>query len=847
VVKKFIPINLVREQDLIYDEDPGVGESFARGLAQDVSFGFSDEIAGGMDAAAEEFKSLFSGEEVDFMQEYERGRDESRAANVKAQEQHPTAYTAGELTGMAGGMLLGTGLGKAAVKGAMKAGTKEVAKKGFLRETAEMGAKGAGFGGLSGTGFSEGEGLEETLVDTLTGVKWGAGIGSLVPSAGWAGKKAGTWAGNLSDKEASFISRKPDYIRKAKAPEEMKDDLARKLNKLNEEIREDSRKASELLSDDVGEVAYSADDIIARIEVEENKLVDTFNTSHIEPNYKSRQKYLDDMVKASEKNLEEINGEVYSAQKAVEKTKVVKLRRGKEIKGRTPGKTRAALEAAEEKRWQAGRDFDAASENSKSYKAANKALKEKQEAINNYKNANKEYIKRDLEIKELKSSVNDITNLRHDQDMARLGHSKVTDQMRDLRYAIGGTKGMERIRLQEQLSDLGKQNKRWLDKIEKNSAGIKKSMKSGEFFKDEKEMQTLISKRDRASDEMRNYADDIKDANQTVKMMEIDESEIQKITPIPITTTAQNKTALGKLTTKRKSFETWEEPISPKRLKKLIQQADEEAKWSKDPYPKTYQKSIQNLRIATDQQLLKKDFEGYARAMEPVSNKMSVMDELSETFSIKQERIGKDFDEFGNVIPLERSRGFVGTDKTIAQIKGFSEDRKNKAYRAAQKYDRLTRGSLEDETMASRVDFQTRGGQPAGSKSVVAGTALGGLGGMIAGAPGAQVGGALGAAGGLMHDKYSKLAAKKAILGKDVISKLPAVQGAKAAGRSSMELIGKVSPKFRRILQKAMDENGEKALWATHFLLSQRDPKYREESKDIMKNISKKGSFKPNY
>lgn len=81
-------------------------ESGLRGAAQGASLGFADEITGGLESLVTD-------------KPYQQARDESRAEYVKASEDNPMTYGAGEIAGGVGSTLAtGGGLGTAAALGA---------------------------------------------------------------------------------------------------------------------------------------------------------------------------------------------------------------------------------------------------------------------------------------------------------------------------------------------------------------------------------------------------------------------------------------------------------------------------------------------------------------------------------------------------------------------------------------------------------------------------------------------------------------------------------------------------------------------------------------------------------
>lgn len=150
------------------EEGPGQLESAARGAAQGVTFGLSDEIVGGVEGAY----GALTGDES-FSDAYTRSRDESRAANEAAREENPWTYGASEI---GSGALTG-GWGAARAVGA----------KGASSLAARLGrgaAAGAGAGGTAGAGYSEAETPGGVLKDAATGAGVGGVAGAAAPAVG---------------------------------------------------------------------------------------------------------------------------------------------------------------------------------------------------------------------------------------------------------------------------------------------------------------------------------------------------------------------------------------------------------------------------------------------------------------------------------------------------------------------------------------------------------------------------------------------------------------------------------------------------------------------------------------
>lgn len=141
-------------------EDYDPAEAFGRGALQGITLGFSDELAGLVDAG-------FTAKT------YAQGRDESRRANRDASKQNPFAYGAGEIAGSVA--IPGLGVGGAA------------GKLG-LRGAGAIAAAGAVEGAVQGVGMADG-GVSESIRGALIGGLTG-GV-----AAGVAGKAFGAYAG----------------------------------------------------------------------------------------------------------------------------------------------------------------------------------------------------------------------------------------------------------------------------------------------------------------------------------------------------------------------------------------------------------------------------------------------------------------------------------------------------------------------------------------------------------------------------------------------------------------------------------------------------------------------------
>ena len=173
----------IRERD--YEEESSFGMSAAQGIASGATMGFSDEIGAGVRAALGEFADKNLGSllyasgvgvdvagddersfgqrfsdyrqgaenEQDFMQRYETALGSQRDALETARREDP--WTTG-IAEFVGGLSTG-GVGAA----------RATAGRGALAGLRNMAGVGAGFGGVAGYGYSEGDPLAAALADVL--------------------------------------------------------------------------------------------------------------------------------------------------------------------------------------------------------------------------------------------------------------------------------------------------------------------------------------------------------------------------------------------------------------------------------------------------------------------------------------------------------------------------------------------------------------------------------------------------------------------------------------------------------------------------------------------------------
>jgi len=183
-------------------DEIGMGEAALRGLGSSLSFGFSDEIVGGLKAGKEK---LFGDSEESFGDLYKRERDLERMRNESAFEQQTGAYG----TGFAGGLL--TNPASLVGKLGLKAGSKlagltaskaapsigQIAGRGAIEGTI------AGVGG--GAGLGQAEKIEDIGKEASLGGLAGGVLGGAVGSIAKGIKKIG---GNLAEEGLENVQKK---------------------------------------------------------------------------------------------------------------------------------------------------------------------------------------------------------------------------------------------------------------------------------------------------------------------------------------------------------------------------------------------------------------------------------------------------------------------------------------------------------------------------------------------------------------------------------------------------------------------------------------------------------------
>lgn len=148
---------------------------------QGATFGFSDEMIGGVRGALESGVNLIRGRNANLAENYVKARDYERQRLKDFEAENPVTAT---VANVAGGFA-GAAPAAAAVKGA-----------GLLGGVARGAGIGAGYGALGGVGAAEG-GVEDHVNSALAGGVIGAGVGAALPVAGAVAGRGYELAKNL--------------------------------------------------------------------------------------------------------------------------------------------------------------------------------------------------------------------------------------------------------------------------------------------------------------------------------------------------------------------------------------------------------------------------------------------------------------------------------------------------------------------------------------------------------------------------------------------------------------------------------------------------------------------------
>jgi hypothetical protein len=305
-------------EDTTEVEEGSAGEAFVGGLGQDLSFGLMDELKGVLEAGGQavglkglgkefgeqEFQSPVGLDLEELLKVYREGRDFEKERIKRLEKESPTAFTAGEYTGMVAPIIATGGAG--AIKGLVRTGAKEVAEKGLKegaealgKEAMEMATKenlktaaktGAGFGALGAAGYSETDALQNPVQfakEVATGTALGATAGVVLPEAIKVGAKGVKSLGRgikegsksilklasgLEKKSLNGMLEQADELQKVIHYPEVADRVAKETQKVQANIGKIAEASKEVLSEDK---VIPKDTIVELLQNRIKKLMDT--------------------------------------------------------------------------------------------------------------------------------------------------------------------------------------------------------------------------------------------------------------------------------------------------------------------------------------------------------------------------------------------------------------------------------------------------------------------------------------------------------------------------------------------------------------------------------------------
>lgn len=246
--------------------------------------------------------------------------------------------------------------------------------------------------------------------------------------------------------------------------------------------------------------------------------------------------------------------------------------------------------------------------------------------------------------------------------------------------------------------------------------------------------------------------------------------------------------------------------LSQREVKDFIKALDDNIDWDKQSM-KASNEALKKLRTGLDQQLKNKN-PLYKEAMQPVEDMVGNLQQVKTALGLKKE-VGE---------------GLVPTDTTITKFQNLPKDRKIFSQEIIEKFDEHTGGDLLNQAKLSQVANATEGGVTSGSRNVLAGLSVDMV---TTGIPGPT------AAAGYIIDRYGRKLGKEALIRSQQLRNI--VSGKMADGSLSKEIGEKISnnssklvnSKFGSIIENAI-QRGNHSLGATHFMLLQTQPEYRE-------------------
>lgn len=222
--------------------------------------------------------------------------------------------------------------------------------------------------------------------------------------------------------------------------------------------------------------------------------------------------------------------------------------------------------------------------------------------------------------------------------------------------------------------------------------------------------------------------------------------------------------------------------------------------WKK-PLP-TADQSLARQASGDINNTLKSNNNDYQAAMGDLSQNIQSKNALAQKFGIQPDFSGNN------------ESGFTFSDRTLSALKDLVRGNKVDRERVLDSLNEQGYGDLSEDIRNSLANQKLNGpGQITGTRKTFLGAAAGGALGQATGIPGASlVGSAIGAAGGATLDKYGPQIAKKALDATVLVNQLSASPGAQ---------------RYIGAIQSAASQ-GQGALAATHFILSQTEPDYQK-------------------
>lgn len=232
-------------------------------------------------------------------------------------------------------------------------------------------------------------------------------------------------------------------------------------------------------------------------------------------------------------------------------------------------------------------------------------------------------------------------------------------------------------------------------------------------------------------------------------------------------------------------------------VKKTLQGLGE---W-KSPLPTADQSAARSAAGEINNSLKSNNMD-YQTAMGDLSQNIQSKNQLAQKFGIQPDYSGNN------------ESGYTFSDRTLSALKDLVRGNKVDRERILDSLNEQGYGDLSEDIRNSLANDKLNGpGNITGTRKTFLGAAAGGALGHATGIPGAGwVGSAVGAGAGATLDKYGPQIAKKALDATILVNQLSASPGAQ---------------KFVGAIQSAATQ-GQGALAATHFILSQTEPDYQK-------------------